>query len=148
MILQILTIPLRRQHGTYWLVRVQPGKRKRAQLRQAARRCGSRAAHLGACSTQAHQSVNGSADAGTDGGSSAESGIFSKFDTSLASFVFTWYGLLISTFSIFSWSMSANHLCLMMSSEPAFKLPYRFDKSAVTSFFTRAFALRSKYLGK
>merc|ERR1719238_2570559 len=83
-----------------------------------------------------YQSENGSADAGTAGGSSAESGMFSKFDTSFSSFTLIWYGLFISPLSILSWSMSANHLCLMMSSEPALRLPYRFDRSAVTSFFT------------
>merc|ERR1719473_2227591 len=70
-----------------------------------------------------HQSLKGSAEAGTLGGSSAESGMFSKFDTSLSSFTCGWYGLGISNLSIFSASMVLNHLCLRMSSEPAFRFP-------------------------
>merc|ERR1719506_315823 len=74
--------------------------------------------------------------------------MFSKLDTSFSPFTCGWYGEGISPLIILSWSTVANHLCLMMSSDPALRFPYRLERSAVTSFFTRALALRSKYFGK
>merc|ERR1719478_1442176 len=95
-----------------------------------------------------HQSTNGSCEAVTAGGSSVESGMSSKLDTSCSSFIVGLYGAGISCFSSLPQSSEENHLCFKMSSGPSFKFPYRLLRSAVKSFLTNAFAFLSKYFGK